>query len=366
VVRVPLTQPRRRLASLDAFRGLTIAAMIVVNNPGDWAAVYAPLRHAQWNGCTPTDLVFPFFVFIAGAALAFAIVSARERGMADARFLGKCWTRALILIGIGVLLNGYPDFDLGRWRIPGVLQRIGLVFGLAATLAVFLRTRGRLVAAITLLVAYALLMAMGGDLSPAGNFGARIDRAVFGTHLWRQTWDPEGLLGTLPATSTALIGVLTGTWLLRAGDRDGGARNLVVAGVALLMAGLAWHAFFPINKSLWSPAFVLFTAGAALELFAVGYWLIDVRGVRTWARPLIAIGMNSILLYTGSELLAATLWQVVAVGDPPISASAWLYLNAFLPWAGALNGSLAYALANLLFWYLVAAALHRRRIDLSI
>ncbi len=355
-----------RLASLDAFRGFTIAAMILVNNPGDWDAVYAPLRHAEWNGCTPTDLVFPFFLFIAGVALALATASARDSGVAGARFLRKCWMRALILIGLGLLLNGYPDFDLERWRIPGVLQRIGLVFGIAAILAVYLRARGWLIAACALLISYAMLLSCGGDLSPAGNLGAHLDRALFGTHLWRQTWDPEGLLGTLPATATVLIGLLTGDWLTRVDDRHRGARNLFVAGIVLLVAGLSWHPFLPINKNLWSPAYVLVTAGAALNLFAVAYWFIDVRGLRTWARPLIAIGMNSIVLYVGSELLAATLWRVIEVGEPPISASAWLFLTVFLPWAGPLNGSLAYALANVLLWYLVAEAFYRRRIFFSI
>lgn len=361
-----MTGVQRRLAALDAFRGFTIAAMILVNNPGSWDAVYAPLRHAKWNGCTPTDLIFPFFLFIAGVALALAATSARARGVPDAQFLRKCWTRALLLIGLGLLLNGYPDFDLGRWRIPGVLQRIGLVFGLAATLAVYLRARGWLLAAVALLISYVVLMTYGGDLSPAGNLGAHLDRAAFGTHLWRQTWDPEGLLGTLPATVTAVIGLLTGEWLIRVDDRRRAARNLLLAGLVLLAAGLAWHPFLPINKNLWSPAFVLFTAGAALALFAVAYWLIDVRGMRTWAHPLIAIGMNSILIYVGSELLAATLWQVVRAGEPPISASAWLYLNGFLPWAGPFNGSLAYAFVNVLVWYLVAEALYRRRIFVRI
>jgi len=346
-----------RLDSLDAFRGITIAAMILVNSPGDWNQVYAPLDHAEWNGCTPTDLIFPFFLFIAGVALAFS-----SRGQS----LRKVWTRAALLVFIGLALKGYPDFDLSHWRIPGVLQRIGLVLGIAGTLAIALKPRGQLLACVALLAGYALLLVLGGDLSPEGNLGARIDRALFGEHLWRRTWDPEALLGVLPSTATALIGLLTGHHMRAATDRSRCARQLSLAGAALIAAGLVANVWLPINKNLWSSSYVLFTAGAALVALAICYWLIDARGIRGWARPAIAVGTNSILLYVGSELLTGTLWRVIRVGNPPVSGSEWLYSHAFLPWAEPLNASLAYAAANVLFWYLVAELLYRRRLFLKV
>jgi predicted acyltransferase len=349
--------PRVRLDSLDAFRGITIAAMILVNNPGDWDHVYAPLEHAEWNGCTPADLIFPFFLFIAGVALAFSSRSASLR---------KVWTRAAVLVVIGLALKGYPDFDLSHWRIPGVLQRIGLVLGVAGTLAIVLKPRGQLLACAGLLAGYALLLVLGGDLSPDGNVGARLDRALFGEHLWRGTWDPEGILGTLPVTATALIGLMAGHFIRATTDRSRCARHMLLAGVALLSAGLLASLWLPINKNLWSSSYVLFTAGAALVALSVSFWLIEARGLRGWARPAIAIGTNSILLYVGSEFLAATLGRVMRFGNPPVAASEWLYAHAFLPWAAPINASLAYACANVLFWCLVAEILYRRRLFLKV
>jgi predicted acyltransferase len=321
--------------------------MILVNSPGDWNHVYTPLDHAAWNGWTPTDLIFPFFLFIAGAALAFS-----SRGQS----LRKVWTRAAVLVLIGLALKGYPDFDLSHWRIPGVLQRIGLVIGITGTLAIALKPRGQLIACGALLAGYVILLFVGGDLSPEGNLGARLDRALFGEHLWRRTWDPEALLGVLPSTATALIGLLTGHHMRAATDRARCARQLMLAGAALIAAGLVANVWLPINKNLWSSSYVLFTAGAALVALAI----------RGWARPAIAVGMNSILLYVGSELLTGTLWRVIRVGSPPVSGSEWLYSHAFLPWAEPINASLAYAAANVLFWYLVAELLYRRRLFLKV
>ncbi len=372
----PLPLPRdstARLTSLDAFRGLTIAGMILVNSPGSWDYVYPPLRHAEWHGLTPTDLVFPFFLFIVGVSLCLSLVGGLERGAARGELLRKALRRGAIIVGIGILLQGIPHFDWATWRIPGVLQRIGLVYVCAAAVVLTQSVRRQIVICAALLIGYWALLALvpppgsiAGDLSPEGNLGAHLDRAIFGTHLWKTTWDPEGLLGTLPATATALLGALTGHWLRSGRERRELSGRMFVAGFGLMLAGVVWHPLFPINKSLWTSSYVLFTAGAALELFSVCFWLIDVEGVRRWARPALAFGMNPLFIYAGSFLAEDLLSLDFATPEGPRSAQTWMYEHLFVPWAGPLNGSLAYAIVQVLFWYAVAELLYRKRIFVKV
>lgn len=320
--------------------------MILVNTPGSWSHVYPPLRHAEWHGSTPTDLVFPFFIFILGVSLCYSQRTAS---------LSHVLRRGLILIGIGLFINAFYEFDLGILRIPGVLQRIGLVYICAATLVLTLRSaRVQAWICVGLLLGYWALIA--GDLTPEGNLGARIDRALFGTHLWKETWDPEALLGTIPATATALLGALTGRWLRGRSEPREAAGWMFVVGWAAILAGLVWDAFLPINKNLWTSSYVVFTAGAALHLFAICHWLIDVTGYRRWARPFIAFGVNPLLLYAGSMLFT----KLLATANP------WIYEHGFASWAGPWFGSLAFAIANVLLWYAVAEVLYRRRIFVKV
>ncbi len=307
--------------------------------------------------------------------MAYSLVPRLERGETKSTVFRKVLWRSLILIGLGLLLSAFPRFDLATMRFPGVLQRIGLVYFCASMIVMHTSARGQAAAAAALLLLYWALMMLvpvpghgAGNLSADGNLAAYIDRAVFGSHIWRDTWDPEGLLSTLPAISTTLLGVLTGR-LLRS-KRDG--REIVnwlfVLGWAGILAGLVWHAAFPINKNLWTSSYVLFTAGAALQFLAVCYWLIEVRGWRRWAHPAVAFGMNAIAVFVLSGLFVKVLLWVrfPAADGGTTSLYRWIYQYLFAPWAGPLNGSLAFALANILLWYAVMELLYRKRIFIKI
>lgn len=363
-----------RLVSLDAFRGLTIAGMILVNNPGSWAHIYAPLRHAEWHGWTPTDLIFPFFLFIVGVALPFSFRRRVAEGAATADLMRHVARRSLIIIAIGVAMRAIPDFDFATMRYYGVLQRIGLVYFVAA--GVYLTcgrtSRGGITGGL-LLGYWAAMMLIpvpgygAGDLSPDGNLAAWLDRLVMGGHLWQGTWDPEGLLSTLPAIATSLLGIFAGEWLASNRSPAERARGLVVAGAALTVAGLAWGLVFPINKNLWTSSYVVFTAGAALLVLSPLYWLIDVRGFRgVWEKWMVVYGMNAIAVFVASGMLAKTMGRVRPGGEEGATLYALIYEEAFRSWAGDVNGSLAFAITCVLFWLAVMWILSARRIYIKI
>ncbi|MDH5805796.1 MAG: DUF5009 domain-containing protein, partial [Gemmatimonadota bacterium] len=351
--------PTGRLISLDAFRGITIAGMILVNNPGSWSHVYPPLLHAEWHGWTPTDLIFPFFLFIVGVAITFSVVRRLEAGDNRRDILAKVAKRSAIIVGLGLFLSAFPRFNVFEMRFPGVLQRIGLVYLATSFLVLYLNRRSQLWVATGILLGYWALMTLvpvpgygPGDLSADGNLGAFLDRLIFGTHLWRDNWDPEGLLSTLPAIATALSGVFTG-YLLRSGKNSVfvvGA--MFTAGWAAIIAGIIWGLVFPINKALWTSSYVLFTTGAALQFLAICYWLIDIQGIKRWAYPAVVFGMNSIAVFVLSGLFVKTIvnirWEV---SGETTSLYAWIYNTMFVPWAGPLNGSLLFAVGNILLWY---------------
>jgi predicted acyltransferase len=375
--------PATRLVSLDVFRGLTMAAMVIVNNPGDWGNVYAPLLHAPWHGWTPTDLIFPFFLFIVGVSIT---LSAKSTGTAS------ILRRGALIFGLGLFLAGYPRFDWTSWRIPGVLQRIALCYVAAAFcyrgVQGSFRRRATVLGGIGLglcILYYALMMfvpvpggdglasperasAKAGDLSADGNLAAYVDRALMGGHLWRPTWDPEGLLSTVPAIATTLFGVVAGLWLKSANAESRKVRWLVLAGIAGIAAGYAWHPFFPINKNIWTSSYVLFTAGAASLLLALCYWAIDLKGWRGWTKPFVILGVNAITLFVGSALLVKTMnWiRVDGPEGSPIALSRWIYASWFVPLASPKDASLLYAIANLVLLFAVLAWMYRRRIFLRV
>jgi predicted acyltransferase len=358
-----------RLLSLDVFRGLTVAAMLLVNNPGTWSAVYDPLEHAAWHGWTPTDLVFPFFLFIVGAALAFSIVPRLERGEAPGRLFGRAARRGAILVGLGLLLQAFPyyNLDLSHLRIPGVLQRIGLAFTLAAAAALFLRPRAQAAVAAALLLGYWAAMTLipvpgygAGDLGKEGNLAAYVDRSLLGTnHLWAssKTWDPEGLMSTLPAVATVLLGVFAGRWLRSHRPPAERLVGLFLAGNAALVIGLIWGAVFPINKNLWTSSYVVFTAGMALHTLAVCYWLVDVRGRRRWAMPFAWFGMNAIFAFFLSGVMARLLYMVKIDGQ---AIKDVIFASAFDSWLPTHAASLAFALCFVALWTAIVWAMHRR------
>ncbi len=369
-----------RLESLDVFRGATIAAMLLVNNPGSWASIYAPLRHAEWHGWTPTDLIFPFFLFIVGVAITFSFGKLRERGATRGDLMVKAAKRGAILFLLGLLLHSFPwvGYDYSRIRIPGVLQRIALAYVVASAIVLWLGPRGRLAALGGLLLAYWAMLSWvpvpgvgAGVLEPGQDLGAFIDRAVFGTnHLWSysQTWDPEGLLGTIPAVGTVLTGVFAGDWLRGARPPTTIVRGLVVAGVAATAVGLLWGEVFPINKPLWTSSYVVFTSGLAALSLAVCYWLIDMKGYRRWSRPFVYYGVNAIAAYflSGIFARALNLIHVPVPGEATVPLKAWIYQHAFEPWLSPVNASLAFALAFVLLWTGIVWAMYRRRIFIKV
>ncbi len=379
-----------RLTSLDAFRGLAVAGMILVNNPGSWSHTFGPLTHAPWHGATPTDLIFPFFLFAVGVSMAFSLGSRRARGASRRELWTRVARRALILYGLGLLLAAYPRFDPGTVRLVGVLARIALVFLAGGTLVLLLNRRALWATTLALLGGYWALMVWtpvpgfgAGDLSPDGNLAAWLDRLILGPHMWSGgggVYDPEGLLSTLPAIASALAGHLAGDALIRSrsdgagrpGTRSGArfAARMAAVGAALVLVGLAWDPFFPVNKPLWTSSYVAYTTGWALLVLAALHWILDVRawGAK-WSRPLVVYGRNAITVFVASGLAAKSLIFVrVPAGAPGETASlqALVYEAGFASWAGARGGSLAFAAATVLFWLGVAWAMHARRLYVSV
>ena len=379
----PAPSPPGRLVSLDAFRGLAVAAMILVNNPGSWSHVYGPLRHAPWHGATPTDLVFPFFLFAVGVSMSLSFAARIARGDSR-RDLGRhVARRALVIYGLGLFMAAYPGFDLSTVRLVGVLARIALVYLVAGTLVLVLSRRVVFAVMLALPLVYWALMSWvpvpgygPGDLSAEGNLAAWLDRLVLGAHMWSGgggTYDPEGLLSTLPAISTTLAGLFTGDFLRSqraAAPRAKTSAHLALAGGALVVAGLVWDLVFPINKPLWTSSYVAYTAGWALVTLAVLYWLVEVRGAHGWTRPLVVYGMNAITVFVASGLLARTLvlWRIPVPGGSGETTSAYnhVYEVGFASWAGPVNGSLAFAAATVLFWLGVLWAMSARGIFIKV
>jgi predicted acyltransferase len=371
---------RERLSALDAFRGMTIAGMLLVNNPGTWSAIYPPLEHAPWHGWTPTDLIFPFFVFIVGITTHLSL-SARERqGVSSGAIRAQILRRAGLIILLGLLLQAFPYFPLTRitqLRLPGVLQRIGVCYLAAALLARGRSSRALAVVVMVLLLGYwglQTLVAPPGVAAPTidvpgETLSAWIDRTVFGSHLWREskTWDPEGLLSTLPAIGTCLLGVLAGRWLARREPLAERLNGLFAAGALGMVAGLMWNWVFPINKNLWTSSYVLFTAGMACVAIATATWLMEVGGYRRWAAPFITYGLNPITAFVGSGAMARVLGLIqVPLGGESVSLQQAIYRSVFASWLSPRNASLGYAIAFVVLWYGILKLLERRGIILKV
>lgn len=373
---VETTRPalKKRLLSLDVFRGATVAAMILVNNPGDWGNVYPPLLHAHWNGCSPTDLVFPFFLFIVGVSIAYAMSSKKQRSENHPALVRKILKRTLILFGLGLFLSLFPRFDFSTVRIPGVLQRIAVVY-LAASL-LFLKLTPKTLAWIAggILLGYYLIMTFipvpgigPANLEPETNLGAWLDRTVLTTaHLWKssKTWDPEGILSTVPAVATALLGILCGLWLKKEDEPAHKIAWLFTFGLAGILGGLAWDLFFPINKSLWTSSYVLYAGGWAASGLAMLYWLIDVKGYRKFTGPFVVYGINAITVFFVSGLVPRILTRIDTGGG--VNLRQWLYETIFTPYFSPLNASLGWAICYILGWYVILWAMHRKGIVIKV
>ncbi len=382
------TVQKQRLVSLDAFRGITIAAMIMVNNPGTWAAVYPPLLHATWHGWTPTDLIFPFFLFIVGVAVAFAYQKRLEQGVDKGPLVRKAVRRTLILFGLGLLLAAYPFFnftpefgliDLSVLRIPGVLQRIAVCYLVVTLLYLFASPRTEYILAAVFLFGYWAAMTLipvpgygaGALDQPVSTLAGYLDRIIFGDHLWSQAnreWDPEGFLSTFPAIVTTLIGVWTGRLLLSDKAPLEKTVRMLVWGLAALTAGYVWNWFFPINKMIWTSSYVLLTGGLAMCGLGVCYWVADVRGASRWAKPFVEYGVNAITVYVLSGLLVQTLFTIrIPNGEGTgMSLQGWIFQNIYQPIGPDEFGSLLYALTWVAGMYLIAHVMFKRRIIVKV
>lgn len=362
----------RRLLSLDVFRGITIAGMILVNSPGNRTA-YPPLEHSEWNGCTPTDLVFPFFVFILGVSLVFSFANRRDNGHGTRNLVSQILKRTAVIFGLGLLLNGFPYYHLDSIRIPGVLQRIALCYCFASLM--YLRFSPKTLAWIAgiTLVGYWQLMTRvpvpgygAGILTPDGNLAAYIDRLFLLGHMYTPTFDPEGILSTGPAVITALLGVLTGDWLRHHEDHQG--FELMGVGALGILMGKVWDFWFPINKTMWTSSFVVFTAGAALLLLGLCHWTIEVKGWRRWSHVFEVFGINGLAAYVLSilDLKIQNRIPVSISGVENGNLRLWITHTLFEPWASPMMSSLLYAACHTLIWYLILSELYRRRIVVKI
>jgi predicted acyltransferase len=343
--------------------------MIVVNDPGTWSSVYPPLLHAEWNGWTYTDTIFPFFLFLVGVSMALSLGRRRAAGATPGALYGHLAFRAAALVGLGLFLNAASAlaFHAAHVRFPGVLQRIGLCVFLGG--AVFLAggIRGSALAAVMLLAGYAWLLG-AAPLDPMTNVAARIDRLVFGVHTWKPGWDPEGLLSTLPAIATTLLGAIAGERVRTLASPRRAAAELASAGAVLFAAGLLWGRALPINKNLWTPSYALAMSGLAAVALALAIAVVDVRGWKRWASPLIWLGRNAIAAFALSVLGAIALIAVRIPGADGRPRSLWsaIYRTVFDRFADPRLGSLLFALAYLAAWTLVCGLLYRRRIFLRI
>jgi predicted acyltransferase len=342
--------------------------MIVVNTPGTWAHVYPPLLHAEWHGWTFTDTIFPFFLFIVGVSMAISFARRQSQGASRRELLVHSLRRGAIIFLIGLALNVLSLFVFHRehLRIPGVLQRIGVVYLVASALFLFLGRRGVLVVAFALLLGYWALMAPGG-YERETNLASQVDRLVLGSHTWKPGWDPEGPLSTIPAVATTLLGALAGEWLVSPLVTRKIA-GLVAGGAIAFAAGSLWGRVFPINKNLWTSSYSLFMSGLAAIFLALCLWIVDVKGWKAWARPFEWLGRNAIAAFVASTLGTILLLGVKVAGPEgkPRSLYVTIYRTLFDRFADPRLGSLFFALTYLAVWLVVFGVLYRRRVFVKI
>lgn len=438
-----MAETSERLVSLDVFRGMTIAGMVLVNNPGTWSAIYGPLKHAEWHGITPTDYIFPFFLFIVGVAIPIAFSKRIAAGITRDTYI-KIFTRSATIFAVGLLISAIPFFNFAEttipyalkilivlgyaaalflylwdkvkialivaavtagivtafWlagstvvpynvatmRIPGVLQRIAVCYLFVALIYLHTNWKQQATISAVLLLAYWFLMTMvpvpGCEVwtvdDKACNLAAWLDRTVLTeAHIWRsaKVFDPEGILSTIPAIVTTLSGVLTGTWLMKRND-DGSpaasvdkALGLFFAGTVCLAVGWSWSLIFPLNKSVWTSSYVVYTTGLALLTLGGCYFLIDIKGYKHWAKPFVIFGVNALALFAFSGIMARLLGMIRVAGPEAgkeITLQQWIFNNLFLSWASLINASLAYAICFILLWLFLMWLLYRKHIYIKV
>lgn len=376
----------KRLVSLDFFRGATVAAMILVNNPGSWSHIYGPLKHAAWHGWTPTDLIFPFFLFIVGVSIVLAFTKARAKGADDSDLIKKTLIRAAKIFGLGLALSAFPYLtfspDLGFHqnlidiRIPGVLQRIAICYAVAAVLFLYTKPKTQMLTLAGLLIGYWLLMiaipvpgfGAGAINSAEGNLAAYIDQLLLSGHMWKESWDPEGILSTLPAIGTTLIGIWTGRMLMSDKDSES-SRTLqfFIWGFILIILGYAWSWIFPINKNIWTSSYTLFTGGQAMCIFGLCYWFIDVKERQRFTDWGVAFGLNAITVFFLSGIVARLFNMIkFSYAGESYTLKGWIYEVVLNSIASPINASLLYAIIWIILFYLLAAFMKKKNIIIKV
>lgn len=365
-----------RILSLDIFRGLTIMAMIIVNTPGSWSYVYPILRHAEWNGCTPTDLVFPFFIFAMGFAAVLSITKRLQKGTSKQKLFLQLLRRSAIIFLLGLIINSFPFNDLANIRIPGVLQRIAIVNLVCGLLLIYSDIKIIWYVSITLLLSYWALMTLvpvpdfgPSNLGQTTNLAAWLDRLIIGKHVWVYTklYDPEGILSTLPAIVSGLVGVLAGNSFTKSKSESDKLIYLLVFGNILITSGMAWGLLFPINKQLWTSSYVLYTSGFAMVVLGIIYWIADIKRIRKFAPPFLAFGTNPIIAYFGSGIGIGVMGMIqINTADSKTSLYNWLFIQYQSMGLSPINASLLGALLYTGFWLLVVAVMYRWHIIVKI
>lgn len=398
----PLPPKRERLLSLDVFRGLTIAGMLLVNDPGTWSAIFPPLEHAEWNGWTPTDVIFPFFLFIVGITTYLSLSARRARGDDDSAIIKQILRRGIIIYLLGFAMAMFPFYQWGAipsipnataWnrivfriehvRILGVLPRIAIVYICAALLTIKTTLKQQIIIIAGVLFGYWFAMTLipvpgEGEIGALllnthdRNLAAYLDRLILGTnHTWigSVTFDPEGPMSTIPAIATAMLGNIAGRWVaLKEKPLLERITALFAAGSIGMMVGLMWNWSFPINKNLWTSSYVIFTAGMAVIGIATIMWIVDYCNVKRWTKPWVIFGVNPIVAFVGSGVMARliyTLWHVNYEGKSTALQDA-IYQAVFLPWLPPRVASLAFAICFVLLWYGILTVLYRRNIVLKV
>lgn len=369
-----------RYLALDVLRGMTIAFMIIVNTPGNWRDLYAPLAHADWHGFTPTDLVFPTFLFVVGNAMSFALKKLNEMKPSD--FYIKVFKRAALIFLIGWLLNYFPFFDyneagemvavkLSEVRLLGVLQRIALAYLLAALVVYWTGERGAWIVGIGALVIYWPIMYFFGDAADpyglTGNAQIKLDLWLIGEKRMYMgegiPFDPEGILSTLTSMVNVLAGFIVGKFIQKKGNTLGTVQTLVISGVVLLALAYLWDLGFPINKKIWTSSYVLLTVGWDLVLLGGLVFLVEVQKVTSWTYFFQAFGRNPLILYVCSGVVVS-IFSMIPVGDSTFKG--WIYANLFTSWLDPKNASFLFAIAYMLLIWLIGLWMDKKKIYVKV
>ncbi|WP_372746406.1 acyltransferase family protein [Lutibacter sp.] len=364
----------QRLIALDVMRGLTIALMIMVNTPGSWSYVYPPLLHANWHGCTPTDLVFPFFLFIVGVSMWFSFKKF-DKGITKKSLL-KVLKRALILFLLGVFLNAFPNFNFEKLRLFGVLQRISIAYLIGALLYLQFNYKQLLGIFTGILISYWGILFFGSPEGPyelTSNFVLKVDKFLFGEiHLYKGfgiPFDPEGFLSSIPAVATLLLGYFSGRIIELTGNIIQVIKKLLLIGAIAVFVGFIWSFAFPINKALWTSTYVLYSGGLAMVFLAFLLWIIDVHHFKKWATSFLHFGTNPLAIYIFSGIYVKTIIYLIKVKNSQgelVSGYNYLFTDVFAPIAGNMNGSLLFAIAHIIFFWFITYVLYKRKIFIKI